>query len=211
METKPNDYITIAEYATRRGVSVSSVYKRLGGTLKKYYKVIDGKKYISVNALVEEGITPPVETVEEGLKNTDTTPPAVLVALEALQQQLAEKDKQIARLQEEAQDLRKSNAEKDVFIQEQAGKMMLLLEQAQELNRNNQILLGVEKGITPRVEMVEEPITPPVEEVVPPQENPGEPGEEETPASQEETPPAETAGTEERRGFWGRLFRGKKK
>ena len=89
--------------------------------------------------------------------------------------------------------------------------MMLLLEQAQELNRNNQILLGVEKGITPRVEMVEEPITPPVEEVVPPQENPGEPGEEGTPASQEEAPPAETTGTEERRGFWGRLFRGKKK
>ena len=102
METKQNDFITIAEYATRRGVSVSAVYKRLGGTLKKYYKVIDGKKYISVEALVEEGITPPVE----------------------------------------AQD---------------------------------------------------------------------SPGEEGTPASQDEAPPAETTGTEERRGFWGRLFRGKKK
>ena len=200
METKQNDFITIAEYATRRGVSVSAVYKRLGGTLKKYYKVIDGKKYISVEALVEEGITPPVEKVE----NQDTTPPAVLVALEVLEKQLAEKDLQIARLQEEAQELRRSNAEKDVFIQEQAGKMVLLLEQAQELNRNNQVLLGVEKGITPRVERVEEGITPPVE----PQENPGE---EEAPASQYEAPPAETTGTEPRRGFWGRLFGGKKK
>lgn len=109
METKQNDYITIAEYATRRGVSVSSVYKRLGGTLKQYYKVIDGKKYISVEALVEEGITPPVE------------------------------------------------------------------------------------------------------EVITPQEMPGEPVVEATPASQEEAPPAETAGTEPRRGFWGRLFGGKKK
>ena len=113
METKQNDFITIAEYATRRGVSVSAVYNRLGGTLIKYYKVIDGKKYISVEALVEAGITPPVEKVEEG-----TTPPV------------------------EAQD------------------------------------------------------------------NPGEEG---TPASQDEAPPAETTGTEERRGFWGRLFRGKKK
>ena len=204
METKQNDFITIAEYATRRGVSVSAVYKRLGGTLKKYYKVIDGKKYISVEALVEEGITPPVEKVENGLKNTDTTPPAVLVALEVLEKQLAEKDLQIARLQAEAQELRKSNAEKDIFIQEQAGKMALLLEQAQELNRNNQILLGVEKGITPRVEKVEEGITPPVEA----QDSPGEEG---TPASQDEAPPAETTGTGERRGFWGRLFRGKKK
>lgn len=200
METKPNDYITIAEYAQRRGVSVSSVYKRLGGTLKKHYKVIDGKKYISVEALVEEGITPPVEKVE----NKDTTPPAVLVALEVLEKQLAEKDLQIARLQEEAQELRRSNAEKDVFIQEQAGRMVLLLEQAQELNRNNQVLLGVEKGITPRVERVEEGFTPPVE----PQENPGE---EEAPASQGEAPPAETTDTEPRRGFWGRLFGGKKK
>jgi hypothetical protein len=200
METKQNDYITIAEYAKIRGVSVSSVYKRLGGTLKQYYKEIDGMKFLSAKILVEEGITPPVERVEEGLKN-EPTPPAVLVALEVLEKQLAEKDQQIRRLQEEAEDLRRSNAEKDVFIQEQAGKMMLLLEQAQELNRNNQILLGVEKGITPRVE---EGITPPVE----PQ---GNPGEEETPASQEEAPPADPAGTEPRRGFWGRLFGGKKK
>lgn len=198
--TPTNEYITVAEYATRRGVSVSSVYKRLGGTLKQYYKEIDGKKCISVQALVEEGFTPPVERVE----NQDTTPPAVLVALEVLEKQLAEKDLQIARLQAEAQELRKSNAEKDIFIQEQAGKMVLLLEQAQELNRNNQVLLGVEKGITPKVERVEEGFTPPVE----PQENPGE---EEAPASQNEAPPAETAGTEPRRGFWGRLFGGKKK
>lgn len=203
METKQNDYITVAEYAKIRGVSVSSVYKRLGGTLKQYYKVIDGKKCLSAKILVEEGIIPPVERVEEGLKN-EPTPPAVLVALEVLEKQLAEKDQQIRRLQEEAQDLRRSNAEKDVFIQEQAGKMLLLLEQAQELNRNNQILLGVEKGITPPVERVEDGIIPPVEA----QDNPGEEG---TPASQDEAPPAETPAKEPRRGFWGRWFGGKKK
>ena len=65
METKQNDYIPIAEYATRRGVSVSSVYKRLGGTLKKYCLEIDGKKFLSAQVLVEEGITPPVEAQEK--------------------------------------------------------------------------------------------------------------------------------------------------
>ena len=200
MTTQQNDYITIAEYATRRGVSVSAVYKRLGGTLAKYVKIIDGKRYLSVEALVEEGITPPVEKVEEGLKNAEQTPPAIQVALEALEKQLAEKDKQIARLQEEAQELRKSNAEKDVFIQQQAGKLVLLLEQSQELQRNNQFLLGVEKGITPPVERVEE--------VLNAQDTPGE---EETPASQDEAPAEENTGTKHRRGFWGRLFGGKKK
>ncbi|MBQ7908458.1 MAG: hypothetical protein IJ311_03060 [Elusimicrobiaceae bacterium] len=200
MTTQQNDYITVAEYATRRGVSVSAVYKRLGGTLAKYVKIIDGKRYLSVEALVEEGITPPVEKVEEGLKNAEQTPPAIQVALEALEKQLAEKDKQIARLQEEALELRKSNAEKDVFIQQQAGKLVLLLEQSQELQRNNQFLLGVEKGITPPVERVEE--------VLNAQDTPGE---EETPASQDEAPAEENAGTTQRRGFWGRLFGGKKK
>ena len=203
METKQNDYITIAEYATRRGVSVSSVYKRLGGTLKKYYLEIDGKKFLSAKVLVEEGITPPVEKVEEGVKKDDTTPPAVLVALEVLEKQLAEKDLQISRLQAEAEELRKSNADKDVFIQEQAGKMMLLLEQAQELNRNNQILLGVEKGLTPGVEKVEEGLTPPVEA----QEKQEA---EETPANQKDANQEETTGTEQRRGFLGRLFFRKK-
>lgn len=200
MTTQQNDYITVAEYATRRGVSVSAVYKRLGGTLAKYVKIIDGKRYLSVEALVEEGITPPVEKVEEGLKNAEQTPPAIQVALEALEKQLAEKDKQIARLQEEAQELRKSNAEKDVFIQQQAGKLVLLLEQSQELQRNNQFLLGVEKGITPPVERVEE--------VLNAQDTPGE---EETPASQDEAPAEENTGTTHRRGFWGLLFGGKKK
>ena len=200
MTTQQNDYITIAEYATRRGVSVSAVYKRLGGTLAKYVKIIDGKRYLSFEALVEEGITPPVEKVEEGLKNAEQTPPAIQVALEALEKQLAEKDKQIARLQEEAQELRKSNAEKDVFIQQQAGKLVLLLEQSQELQRNNQFLLGVEKGITPPAERVEE--------VLNAQDTPGE---EETPASQDEAPAEENTGTTHRRGFWGLLFGGKKK
>lgn len=198
MATQQNEYITIAEYATRRGVSVSAVYKRLGGTLAKYVRIIDGKRYLSVEALVEEGIKPPMKKVEEGVEEgveRDEAPPAVLVALEALKQQLHEKDKQIAKLQEEAGELRKSNAQKDVFIQEQAGKLALLLEQSQTLQRNNQILLGVEKGIQP-------PIQPP--------ETQGTPGEDGTPGSQDNAPGEKEAGTKQRRGFLGRLFSGRK-
>lgn len=194
MATQQNEYITIAEYATRRGVSVSAVYKRLGGTLAKYVRTIDGKRYLSVEALVEEGIKPLEKKVEEGVEEgveRHEAPPAVLVALEALKQQLDEKDKQIAKLQEEAGELRKSNAQKDVFIQEQAGKLALLLEQSQTLQRNNQILLGVEKGIQP-------PIQPP--------EAQGTPGEDGTPGSQDNAPGEKEAGTKQRRGFLGRFL-----
>jgi paraquat-inducible protein B len=201
MATQQNDYITVAEYATRRGVSVSAVYKRLGGTLAKYVKIIDGKRYLSVEALVEEGITPPVEKVEEGLKNAEQTPPAIQVALEALEKQLAEKDKQIARLQEEAAELRQEAQEKDKFIREQSSRLSLLWEQSQELQRNNQILLRLSQG--GKIE------TPEAQEA--PAEAQDAAQGEEQPASQEEAPAEETAGTERRRGFFGRLFGGKKK
>jgi alpha-D-ribose 1-methylphosphonate 5-triphosphate synthase subunit PhnG len=144
-----SQYITIAEYARQRNVSVSAVYKRLGGTLQPFVKEINGKKYLSVEAL-NDGFQP-----GENEKNPEQKPSAAV--LDALLNQLAEKDKQIARLQDELTQERKNSAEKDAFIRTQASKLTLLLEQSQELNRNNQVLLGVEKGFQPRLTTVEEP------------------------------------------------------
>jgi hypothetical protein len=224
METKTNSgFITIAEYASRRGVSVAAVYKRLDGTLKKYYKEIDGQKYLSVDVLAAEGITPGITPVEKGFipgyntqetpdagkpgesqeapASQEQTPPVVLGVLEALEKQLAEKDKQIERLQEEAAELRQEAKEKDKFIREQSSRLSLLLEQSQELQLNNQILLRLSQG--GKIE------TPEAQEA--PVEAQDAAQGEEQPASQEEAPAEETAGTERRRGFFGRLFGGKKK
>ena len=220
MEAKTNSgYITIAEYASRRGVSVAAVYKRLDGTLKKYYKEIDGQKFLSVDVLAAEGITPVEKGFIPGYNTQETpdagkpgesqeapasqeqTPPVVLGVLEALERQLAEKDKQIARLQEEAAELRQEAQEKDKFIREQSSRLSLLLEQSQELQRNNQILLRLSQG--GKIE------TPEAQEA--PAEAQDAAQGEEQPASQEEAPAEETAGTERRRGFFGRLFGGKKK
>ena len=62
--------------------------------------------------------------------------------LKFLQDQIAEKDKQIALLQKQAEDLQQSNREKDTHILEQANKITILLEQSQELQRNSQYLLA---------------------------------------------------------------------
>ena len=59
-----------------------------------------------------------------------------------LQQQIAEKDKQIALLQQQNADLQQSNKEKDTHIIEQSNKITMLLEQSQELQRNSQFLLA---------------------------------------------------------------------
>lgn len=220
MEAKTNSgFITIAEYAKRRDVSVAAVYKRLDGTLKEYVKEIDGKKFLSVDVLAAEGIKPVEKGFIPGYNTQETTdagnpgenqeapasqeqtPPVFLGVLEALERQLAEKDKQIERLQEQAAELRQEAQEKDKFIREQSSRLSLLLEQSQELQRNNQILLRLAQGGKEETEEAQEA---PVEaqDATPPAEQP---------ASQEEAPAEETTGTEERRGFWRRLFRGKKK
>lgn len=163
MEAQSNDtFISISEYAKLRGVSVAAVYKRLDGTLKPYTKTINGKKCISKRAFELDGIQQVIEGFQPGLNTVETrqvqdkeeeaaapADAALLKALEALQNQLSEKDKQIERLQEETADLRRSAAEKDKFIQEQSNRLSLLLEQSQELQRNNQILLGAAQGVKP--------------------------------------------------------------
>ena len=218
METNKG-FISVSDYAKLRGVSVAAVYKRLGGSLKPYYKEIDGKKFLSVDVLEAEGIKPVEKGIQPGIKpqevqehpgeeeqagtpgSQDTTPAAFLVALEALERQLSEKDRQIQRLQDEAAELRQEAAAKDKFIQEQASRLTLLLEQSQELQRNNQILLGMSQGATPARR----------EEA---QEAPGEAqgaAPAETPASQEEAPAEEQAAPASPGGFWRRIFGGWKK
>ena len=219
METN-KEYLSISDYAKARGVSVAAVYKRLDGTLKKYVKEIDGQKFLSVEVLAAEGIKPVEYPLNTGLNTQEsqgtpgaeeaqhapgspgTTPPGILEALEALTRQLSEKDKQISRLQEEAAELRQEAAAKDKFIQEQASRLTLLLEQSQELQRNNQILLGLAQGGKPG--------TPAQEEA---QEHPDQ---EEAPAQATGTPATIAADIQENQdaqeqkkkpGLWKRIWR----
>lgn len=152
-------YITVAEYARIKQVSPASVYKRLNTSLKNYVKEIDGKKYLPADLLEEEGYQPPLSTVDTPLSTQDIPDQeqghqadAILEALKALQKQLDEKDKQIERLQQEASELRQEAQEKDRYIQEQGRRLSDLLEQAQALQQNNQVLIAqarAEKQLPP--------------------------------------------------------------
>lgn len=48
-----SEFLTVKEFAERAGVSVQSVYQRLNKSLKPYFKVIKGVKYIEIKALTE--------------------------------------------------------------------------------------------------------------------------------------------------------------
>lgn len=184
------DFISISDYAKLRHVSPAAVYKRLDGTLKPYVKIIGNKKYISRKALEIDGYKPVENGYQQGLKEVETeaaqdkepaeaaaqADTALVKALEALQNQLSEKDKQIERLQNEAVELRQAAAEKDKFIQEQSNRLSLLLEQSQELQRNNQILLGAAQGVKARSQEKEE-TQEPAQAAEAPEVNADTPGE----------------------------------
>lgn len=132
-------YLTIKEYADIRGVSVSSVYKRLNTTLEDYFVVVENKKMLKIEVLEAEGLKPVEEKVESSA-TSNFQPSATF-----LEKQLEAKDKQIEALTEQIKSLQESNQKKDNFIQEQSKKLTELLEQSNILLQNNQLLLAETK------------------------------------------------------------------
>lgn len=153
------DYLTIAEYAQIKGISTAAVYKRLKTSLQPFSTVVNGKMCL-LSTVLEDSAESGCQPVVNQLSTVDNPAVgAVEAALAALQKQLQEKDKQIEKLQEEAAEMRRTAAEKDKFIQEQSTRLSVLLEQSQELQRNNQILLGYSASKAPP-----EPSEPPTPE-----------------------------------------------
>ena len=141
-------YITVAEYCEYINKSKQAIYPKLEKSLKPYVIEIDGKKYIDSVVFIKyhhqeadpteevkgsQGFSTPKVNESQGISSE---------FLKFLQDQITEKDKQIALLQQQNADLQQSNKEKDTHIIEQANKITLLLEQSQELQRNSQILLA---------------------------------------------------------------------
>lgn len=135
-----NKYLTIKEYAEIRGVSVSAVYKRLSTSLQPYVKTIEGKKVLKYQVLFDEGL------------KDYSTPSSQTSSTSFLEEQLREKDKQIERLQEELRRSAVSADEKDKYIQEQGRRLAELLEQANKLQENNQVLIGLANDYKAKLE-----------------------------------------------------------
>ena len=109
-----SEYLTIKAFADLAGVSSQAIYQRLNKDLKKYLKVIEGKKMLSSEALTEFGINKVDKKVEKEIDNEFAR--SLQDTLIVLTEQLKVKDQQIADLNER-------------------------LNQALKLNENNQVLL----------------------------------------------------------------------
>lgn len=149
-----SDLLTISEYSKVRGCSVSAVYKRLKSPSNRIhnYVVRQGDQiFLKAQIVEEEGLSPlattdrpPRAPFSEAEKCSNTTPNPVeegaveeglgTQALRILEQQLIQKDKEIADLNRRLEEAEKHEREMTKTIADLAA-------QANELHRNNQVLM----------------------------------------------------------------------
>ena len=142
------NYYTISEYAELCGVSKQAVYKRLTTSLKDYVEKVDGRKVLRSEALQplhQRRTTQPLNNIKPNeVEKVDTNKEDIIIFLK---DQLEQKDKQIQKLQDSAD-------EKDKYIREQGARLTDLIEQSNLLQQNNQMLLKMLSGTTENKEVV---------------------------------------------------------
>lgn len=184
------DLLTISEYSKARGCSVSAVYKRLKSPSNRIHNYVvrqDGQIFLKAAILDAEERrsdceagpprsdrkiggpqTPPkaVEEVEEGAVEEGIG----AQALRILEQQLSQKDKIIEDLNRRLEDA--ARHEREI-----SDRMAELVAQANELQKNNQLLLAqaqqrslIEQPPEPDPEPIQEPIQ---DDPEPPRKKPG--------------------------------------
>jgi septal ring factor EnvC (AmiA/AmiB activator) len=171
MDMCMSDLLTVAEYSKARNCSVSAVYKRLkspSNNIHNFKVIIDGTTYLKREILVAEGLISQDQPVIEPDENPSTTSNETVekveekveehlavIAIRSLEDQLAQKNREI-------EDLNRRLEESLKHEREMTDKMADLLAQANELQRNNQILLAQAQQpkqieAAPDPEVVEEP------------------------------------------------------
>ncbi|MDR3046767.1 MAG: hypothetical protein LBU51_04015 [Bacteroidales bacterium] len=116
-----SEYISIKEFATRAGVTTQAIYQRIDKDLQSYFKIVGNKKCLNISALEMFSLKQDDKQPQDNLQTVDNSLVSTLQeTLKVLTAQLEVKDIQISELNER-------------------------LKEAQELNRNNQFLLGSEQ------------------------------------------------------------------
>lgn len=124
-----DEYIGIAEFAQRAGVTPQAVYKRLSTDLSTELKVVDNRKMLKVSALEKFSLNQ-VKPVVKPVDNQVETPNETVVMLqktislletqaETLQKQLEVKDRQIADMSKQIEELNERLKESHVLIDQQ--------------------------------------------------------------------------------------------
>lgn len=94
-------YYTVAEFAKKLGISRQSAYRKIDRYLSQYCKLDNGQKYISEAAFKDKKLVRELQEIRQSADSIDTV-------LNLLQEQLARKDEQIEKLQDQLTELTKA-------------------------------------------------------------------------------------------------------
>ena len=134
-------YYTIAEFSELTKVSRQTIYNHLNGKLKEHHKRINGVIVILQSAIdlyidkIDNEIEKPLQELDKNQVKFENE----LIAL--LKSQIEEKNKEIERLHEEIKIIRHQAEADKIKFNENQNRMMDIVQQAQQLNHNNQVLL----------------------------------------------------------------------
>lgn len=136
-----NEYITISAFAKAVGTTNQAIYQQLDKRLKPYYKVIDNKKMLSVQAIqdiynkvidkdnqVNQSINDNdlIKSLQEHIKDLQDQLSVANADKQEKDRQLSEKDKQIADLTETVKSLGQSiNAKNHTELAEKIENKLL--------------------------------------------------------------------------------------
>lgn len=140
-------YISIKDYAERKGVTKQAVYKQLNNKLSNYVEMVDGKKMLKIEVL----------ELEEANK--------------AEQQNVNYLETEIERLKAEVERLQAENKEHVDFIKEQSKKLADLTEQSHILLQQNQLLLAERNETSVNAAPLHEAGTIPNQDIKEPESN----------------------------------------
>lgn len=94
-------YYTVAEFAKKLGISRQSAYRKIDRYLSQYCKLENGQKYISEAAFKDQKLVRELQEVKQSADSIDTV-------INLLQEQLARKDEQIEKMQDQITELAKA-------------------------------------------------------------------------------------------------------
>ena len=119
-----NELLTVQQFADAAGISKQAVYKAINSQLTSFVQIVNGKKMIQRKALSE------IYGIEVDQPLTNRVNPLNLT-LQMLQQQLEEKDRQLAAKDLQIKELSDELAKERAHSRETSDKMAVLAKNAQ--------------------------------------------------------------------------------
>lgn len=123
-----NEYLTVQEVATITGVSRQAVYQRIDKDLKEFVKLIKGKKMLHSKVLkmfVVNSTDNKVDSLDKQFTNELTS--SLKEHIDLLTKQLNIKDTQIAELNDRLRDAQELTKNQQILLKSEQGKNQPLL------------------------------------------------------------------------------------